>query len=120
MTSELWAAELRKQRRAELAELGELAPPQDEYKWWPQGPEHAYMDDDAWWPLAELLHGVITLIDLEFSCHSQFPPCLLRVLHESHPYCRLHITTFEISSLLDESLDTHERDLVASPCLREV
>lgn len=58
--------------------------------------ERSSEEDLAWAPLVKLLEEAnISLEDIVFDCRSQFPPCLLRILDERHPRCRLHHLTFK-------------------------
>ncbi|RKU46595.1 hypothetical protein DL546_006004 [Coniochaeta pulveracea] len=88
----------------------------------------AYDADTLWTPLAELLLLLPGLTNLVYGCPSQFPPCLLRALHDkarSHRP-RLHLHTFELRMLEDGSAasdgipDPHELALITSPCLDSV
>jgi hypothetical protein len=77
-------------------------------------------EDMAWAPLVKLLEAEISLEDLVFDCLSQFPPSLLRVLHERHPRCRLHHLTFKFRTLLWGVPNTYEMELATSPSLYKV
>ena len=65
-------------------------------------------------PLAELIRRCTGLRDVYWSHDVQFAPCLLRVLREALPLCRLHVTAFELDSLAvdlerpAQDVDTHE------------
>ncbi|KAM0688974.1 hypothetical protein Q7P36_011050 [Cladosporium allicinum] len=77
-------------------------------------------EDMAWAPLVKLLEAETSLEDLVFDCRSQFPPSLLRVLHERHPRCRLHHLTFKFRTLLWGVPNTYEMELATSPSLYKV
>lgn len=74
-------------------------------------------EDMAWAPLVELLEAEISLEDLVFDCQSQFPPSLLRIIHERHPRCRLHHLTFKFRTLLSSIPNAYEMELATSPSL---
>ncbi|TDZ13432.1 hypothetical protein C8035_v004456 [Colletotrichum spinosum] len=75
------------------------------------------VDEEYWRPVADLLEKLSGLRDLLYDFEVQFPPCLLRVLHDHHPACRLRIRNFHLRSLSSPSLDPYEKALVSSPCL---
>lgn len=77
-------------------------------------------EDVAWAPLVSLLEAEIPLEDLVFDCRSQFPPSLLRTLHERHPRCRLHHLTFKFRTLLWGAPNLYEMELATSPSLYAV
>jgi hypothetical protein len=78
-------------------------------------------EDMAWAPVVNFLQTKTThLKDLVYDCQSQFPPSLLRVLHEQHPTCRLHHLTFRFRTLLWGVPFPYEMELATSPCLYRV
>jgi hypothetical protein len=77
-------------------------------------------EDMAWAPLVNLLEAGVLLEDLVFDCQSQFPPSLLRVLHERHPQCRLHHLSFKFRTLLWGVPKSYEMELATSPSLYTV
>lgn len=79
--------------------------------------ERSSDEDMAWAPLVDLLKAEIPLEDLVFDCRSQFPPSLLRMLHERHPRCRLHHLTFKFRTLLWGTPNAYEMELATSPSL---
>jgi hypothetical protein len=79
--------------------------------------EIVYDEDEAWVPLADLISSLTVLSDLMYDCPNQFPPCLLRALHEYHAGCRLHLKKFQLFSLNNPQPDPHEVALGTSPCL---
>ncbi|PGH00303.1 hypothetical protein AJ80_09197 [Polytolypa hystricis UAMH7299] len=83
-------------------------------------PQEAWAEDDAWIPLANLMRRLSALRDLVYACTNQFPPCLLAVLHEELPCCRLDMRSFALRSLDQEEMDPQELALVTSPCLHAV
>ncbi|CAL5866045.1 uncharacterized protein PFLUO_LOCUS252 [Penicillium psychrofluorescens] len=82
--------------------------------------ERSSEEDMAWAPLVTLLGAKIPLEDLVFDCQSQFPPSLLRMLHEQHPQCRLHHLTFKFRTLLWGVPNSYEMELATSPSLYTV
>jgi hypothetical protein len=86
-----------------------------------------YDTDAAWAPLAELIRLLPGLIDLIYQCPTQFPPCLLRALHDRTPshIIRLHLRSFKLRMLPEDpaaaiTVDPHELALITSPCLHSV
>ncbi|KAL2134797.1 hypothetical protein VTI74DRAFT_10781 [Chaetomium olivicolor] len=88
----------------------------------------AYDRDTEWAPLAELIRHLPGLTDLIYECPTQFPPCLLRILHDktSSRIIRLHLRTFKLRMLGGDAvagtgaIDAHELALITSPCLHSV
>lgn len=89
----------------------------------------AYDTDTSWAPLAELVRLLPGLTDLVYECPAQFPPCLLRALHDKTRSHRphLHLRTFKLRMLGNDGsaagatiIDPHELALIASPCLHSV
>ena len=85
-----------------------------------KSPTTVQEEDRLWLPLANMTRQLFALSDMFYSCSDQFPPCLLRALHEVAPKCRLHVSTFKLRSLHDGILDRHEHELITSPCLYSV
>ncbi|ROV98029.1 hypothetical protein VMCG_06976 [Cytospora schulzeri] len=77
-------------------------------------------EDRAWLPVAGLIKLVSYLKDLVYEPDYTLPPCLLRVLHEQHPQCRLHIFWFRFKSLHEPTVDPHELAIARSPCLHKI
>jgi hypothetical protein len=77
-------------------------------------------EDMAWAPLVNFLQANTHLKDLVYDCQSQFPPSLLRVLHEQHPQCRLHHLSFRFRTLLWGVPYPYEMELATSPSLYKV
>jgi hypothetical protein len=77
-------------------------------------------EDMAWAPVVSLLQAIPHLKDLIYDCQSQFPPSLLKILHEQHPQCRLHHLTFRFRTLLWGVPYPYEMKLVTSPSLCRV
>ncbi|KAL4874911.1 hypothetical protein BJY04DRAFT_224517 [Aspergillus karnatakaensis] len=80
---------------------------------------------DAWVPLSIFLRRLQGLKDLFWLNRSQFPPCLLDVLHQTLPRCRLHVSGFRFDSIDSRSRGTsmvnaHESALATSPSLASV
>lgn len=82
-------------------------------------PHCAFEEDGAWRPLAEFLRRLPSLNSVVYKCSNLFSPCLLEVLHKSHPKCRLHIGTFSFHSIFHDLhvLHSYEYTLASSPCL---
>lgn len=78
--------------------------------------ESVYETNDDWRQLADLVKQLPSLLDLIFACNSHFPPCLLQAL-QHQGQCRLHISRLRLRSLGAPTMDTHEFNLVSSPCL---
>ena len=78
----------------------------------------------AWGQLARLISGLVALTDLIWASKDQVPHCILSVLHERLPRCRLHVHTFDIRifSYHNASLDIDDDEylLATSPCLYSV
>jgi hypothetical protein len=79
--------------------------------------ERSSEEDMAWAPLVNLLEAAVWLKDLVFDCRNQFPPSLLKLLHERHPQCRLHHLTFKFRTLLWGIPKPYEMELATSPSL---
>ncbi|KAJ8069833.1 hypothetical protein OCU04_000247 [Sclerotinia nivalis] len=82
--------------------------------------EKSSEEDMAWAPVVNLLQAKTHLKDLVYDCQSQFPPSLLRALHEQHPQCRLHHLTFRFRTLLWGAPYSYEMELATSPSLYRV
>ncbi|PLB46634.1 hypothetical protein P170DRAFT_477510 [Aspergillus steynii IBT 23096] len=81
-------------------------------------PDACYNDNPAWKPLAEFIKMLPGLKHLVYNYFSQFPPCLLEVLHNNLPGCKLHLYTFSMRSV--PLLDDYETKLITSPCLTSI
>lgn len=77
-------------------------------------------EDMAWAPMVSLLQAIPHLKDLIYDCQNQFPPSLLKILHEQHPQCRLHHLTFRFRTFLWGVPYPYEMELALSPCLYRV
>lgn len=82
--------------------------------------EKSSEEDMAWAPVVNLLQAKTHLKDLVYDCQSQFPPSLLRALHEQHPQCRLHHLKFRFRTLLWGVPYPYEMELATSPSLYRV
>ncbi|EZF31912.1 hypothetical protein H109_07479 [Trichophyton interdigitale MR816] len=85
-------------------------------------PEVTIELDKYWTPVAHFVAQLRALQDLVFDCDNQFPPCLLDVLHQILPSCKLHLHNFGLRNLYSykgwsRSLDKHEYSLATSPSL---
>ncbi|DAA78701.1 TPA_exp: Uncharacterized protein A8136_2486 [Trichophyton benhamiae CBS 112371] len=85
-------------------------------------PEVTVELDKYWTPVAHFVAQLRALQDLIFDCANQFPPCLLDVLHQSLPSCKLHLHNFGLRNLYSykgwsRGLDKHEYSLATSPSL---
>lgn len=77
-------------------------------------------EDMAWAPFVGFLNTISYLQDLVYDCQNQFPPSLLKALHEQHPQCRLHHLTFRFRTLLWGVPYPYEMELATSPSLYRV
>jgi hypothetical protein len=82
--------------------------------------EKSSEEDMAWAPIVNLLQTSTHPRDLVYNCQSQFPPSLLKVLHEQHPQCRLHHLSFRFRTLLWGVPYPYEMELATSPSLYRV
>ena len=88
----------------------------------------AYNTDPSWTPLAELAQRLRGLTDVVYACPAQFPPCLLRALHDKARghVPRLHLRTFRLRMLahdpaaMPDIADPHELALIASPTVHSI
>lgn len=79
-----------------------------------------YVDNDVWDMLADFIPDLPGLSDVIFDCSTQYLPRLLRVLHQHHPQCRLHLGSFDIYRP-DGSLTPAEQvELITSPLLHTI
>lgn len=76
--------------------------------------------DSAWLPLAALIGTMSNVTDLVYMPVLTMPPCLLKVLHEQQPQCRLHLPRFRFKSLHEPTVDPHELGIATSPCLYSI
>ncbi|KAK3904430.1 hypothetical protein C8A05DRAFT_13686 [Staphylotrichum tortipilum] len=79
----------------------------------------------AWLPFARFLAQIPGLKDLVYSLTHQLPRCVLDILHQHHPRCRLHVRIFSLRSLYQDLKDQHAIDpdelaLASSPCLYSI
>ncbi|CAO2648685.1 Nn.00g079520.m01.CDS01 [Neocucurbitaria sp. VM-36] len=82
--------------------------------------EKSSEEDMAWAPVVNLLQAIPNLKDLIYDCQTQFPPSLLRTLHEQQPQCRLHHLTFRFRTLLWGVPYPYEMELATSLSLYRV
>lgn len=82
--------------------------------------EKSSEEDMAWAPMSNLLQATTQLKDLIYDCQSQFPPSMLKTLHEQRPQCRLHHLTFKFRTLLWGVPRPYEMELATSPSLYRV
>lgn len=79
-----------------------------------------YVDNNVWDLLADFIPDLPGLSDVIFDCSTQYLPRLLRVLHQHHPQCRLHLGSFDIYRP-DGSLTPAEQvELITSPLLHTI
>lgn len=76
--------------------------------------------DDEWEPFIRLVGQLTGLADLFWACRQKLPLSLLQVLHEKVSRCRLHNSTFDLSSPLGSSLTSYQRTVITSPCLYSI
>jgi hypothetical protein len=79
--------------------------------------ESAYESDHLWRTLAEFISHLPSLDSIFYTRPSQFPPCLLKSIHQHRPQCKLYLTNFNIWSLHADQTDDYEFRLLTSPCL---
>jgi hypothetical protein len=76
--------------------------------------------DKFWQPLAQFISG-LQLKELVWTSTEQFPRCVLSVLNEKLPACRLHVYRFDLHSFHQrdtlQDIEETEYMLAASPCL---
>jgi hypothetical protein len=77
-------------------------------------------EDMAWASIVSLLKVTTGLKDLIYNCQTQFPPILLKDLHQHHPLCRLHHLTFHFRTLLWGTPYPYEMELATSPSLHRL
>jgi hypothetical protein len=77
-------------------------------------------EDEIWAPVARLLSQTPCLKDLVYESETVFPPCVLRVLQERLPDCRLHHQTFKFRTLLWDVPDRLEMELATLQNLHSV
>jgi hypothetical protein len=74
----------------------------------------------SWKPLVSLIARLSRLVELNYACPNQFPPSVLRALHQHHPSCRLNLHNFRFRSLHEPETDPYEIELISSPCLHSL
>lgn len=74
----------------------------------------------AWNTLASMIEQLPALSDLIYECSIQIAPCILKVLHQYRPQCKLHIKPFGLRSLDATNMDAHDFALATSPCLHSI
>jgi hypothetical protein len=79
--------------------------------------------DEYWQPLARFVSS-LHLKELVWSSKEQLPRCILAVLHEQLPACRLYVRDFDLRSLYQEDplqdIEDTEYMLATSPCLYQI
>ncbi|KAI5196860.1 hypothetical protein E4T38_08315 [Aureobasidium subglaciale] len=85
-----------------------------------QPAEAVWSYNEAWKPVADLLRQLSALTDLLYELPHQVPPCILDILHQYQPQCRLHLRTFALRSLDQPELDKHELAIITSPNLHAI
>lgn len=76
--------------------------------------------EEAWSSLIVVIRKCKHLTDLIWVCRNQLPPCLLRMLDQCHPSCRLDMRSFRLRSLGDPVTDPYELNLIQSPHLHSI
>ncbi|KAM5448708.1 hypothetical protein MaudCBS49596_005214 [Microsporum audouinii] len=81
--------------------------------------------NEAMLPLARFIQGLSGLRDLIYASIDQIPPCILSIVHQYRPNCRLHMDTFSLRSLYQFKSNLHdisldEYALATSPCLYSI
>jgi hypothetical protein len=87
-------------------------------------PENRTWLNEAWTPLATFMSG-LNLKDLIWASPSQVPLCVLSLLHQAIPNCRLHVHSFDLRSMhrargVTPVMDESEWTLATSPSLHTV
>ena len=79
--------------------------------------------DEYWQPLGRFISS-LHLKELVWSSKEQLPRCILTVLHEQLPACRLHARDFDLRSLHQrdaiQDIEETEYMLATSPCLYQI
>ncbi|KAK4102550.1 hypothetical protein N658DRAFT_485340 [Parathielavia hyrcaniae] len=84
-------------------------------------PDITILMDTAWQALVGLVRRLQGLGDVLYAVPSQLPPpCLVQVLPQYQPHCRLHVFTFSLRSLHLSATDPHRLALVTTPCLHGI
>lgn len=87
------------------------------------GPKPADLETmTAWEPLARFIKKLSGLRDLLWTAWAAFPPCILEVLHQDLPKCRIHLRSSTLkhlygSSPLPAGYESYECALATSPSL---
>ncbi|KAL3472355.1 hypothetical protein BJX99DRAFT_235621 [Aspergillus californicus] len=82
-----------------------------------------YHTTGSWEPLSLFLAKLVGLRELFWDVFAQFPKCMLDVLHQDIPRCRLDLVQFTIGDLgrdLNGSRDSYEYALATSPSLASI
>lgn len=79
-----------------------------------------YVDDGVWDMLADFIPDLPGLSDVIFDCSTQYLPRLLRVLHQHHPQCKLHLGSFDIYRPNGSLTPAEQVELVTSPLLHTI
>lgn len=70
-----------------------------------------------WEPLAGPVKKLTGLTDLFFLCEEVFLRCVLKMLHNRRPTCRLHLSNFSIRCSSMSGTGPYAFQLATSPCL---
>lgn len=87
--------------------------------------ENKSIANRGWEPTAQFLASCAGLKDLYWASTDQVPRCILEVLHNHLPRCRLHVHTFSLRSLYQQQHQHHDMDvdeyaLATSPSLHSI
>lgn len=94
--------------------------------------EPGFYKEKDWRPLISLIANITHLTEFHYILANMFPKCLLQVIHDHHPTCRLSIWGWQRLGLPEPGLegvmksgmpefdDPFEMDLLKSPCLHAI
>lgn len=89
--------------------------------------EPGFYEEKQWEPIVLLLKELRHLNEVNYAMENMFPKCLLQVIHDRHPNCRLSVWGSHLLHLDEPGLEglrsafhrcgPFEMDLLRSPCL---
>jgi hypothetical protein len=91
--------------------------------WRSGGPQYSKADSSLRIPVLHLIDSLSVLNDLTFNFWNKFPPEILDAFRSKYPSCRVHIGTFQLSSLYGwdaPRLSPLDLALVTSPCINSI
>lgn len=80
---------------------------------------------DTWGPFPDFVGQLSGLRHITWRSETPFPQCLLEILHDTLPRCKLHYMTFKLPSLCynaqePRDIDSYEYALATSPSLSSI